>query len=65
VVEDGVAEDEVEALVLEGQLLGLGWRPSSPRARVRRRWRPSRCSIPGEMSVARQPLDHAELHQVE
>ena len=52
VVEDGVAEDEVEALVLEGQLLGLGGdgvtpsRPSASAVPARR------SSIPGEMSVA-------------
>ena len=46
-----MAEDDVEALVLEGQFLGLGddglaSRPS-PSAVVERR-----CSMPGEMSVA-------------
>ena len=52
VVEDGVAEDEVEALVLEGQRLGLGGdrlalsRPSAAAVAA------SRFSIPGEMSVA-------------
>ena len=37
VVEDGVAEDEVEALVLEGQLLGLGDRRLDARGRAPRR----------------------------
>ena len=47
-----MAEDEVEALVLEGQLLGLGRHRLDLQARAPRRSSESRCSIPGEMSVA-------------
>ncbi len=52
VVEDGVAEDEVEALVLEGQLLGLGRHGLDVQPQSLGRVGESRFSIPGEMSVA-------------
>ncbi len=64
VVKDGVAEDEVEALLLEGELLGLG--------RDRPHLQPERLGGTREPpqhprgDVGRgQPLDHAELEQVE
>ena len=46
VVQDRVAEDEVEALVLEGQLLGLGLRRSRPRGRGPRRSSPAASASP-------------------
>ena len=61
-----MAEDEVEALVLEGQRLGLGGdggdaarAPSASAVAL------SRFSIPGEMSVAVSRSIDAELDQVE
>ena len=51
VVEDGVAEDEVEALVLERQRLGLGGDGVTLEAERLGGGR-ERLSIPGEMSVA-------------
>ena len=55
-VQDRVAEDEVEALVVERQPLGVG-APSSPRRPSSPRSCCSSPSIPGEMSVADEPLD--------
>ena len=65
VVEDGVAEDEVEALVLEGQRLGLGGDgldASSPSASAVRR---QPLQHPRRDVGRGQPLDQPELHQVE
>ncbi len=50
-VQDGVAEDEVEALVLEGQLLGLGLRGLDLEAQPLGGARQP-LQHPGEMSVA-------------
>ena len=47
-----MAEDEVEALVLEGQLLGLGGDGVDLEPEAGRRFRRGARSIPGEMSVA-------------
>ena len=53
VVQDGVAEDEVEALVRERQPLGLGdARVSTSTPEPLGAERRARSSIPGEMSVA-------------
>ena len=52
VVEDGVAEHHVEALVLEGQDFGFGDHGASPGRRASPRSSSATASIPGEMSVA-------------
>ena len=51
VVQHGVAEDEVEGVVLEGQLLGVAGDGARRRAPRRRALACSASSIPGEMSV--------------
>ena len=61
-----MAEDEVEALVLEGQRLGLGDDGGDVLdARARSAVALSRFSIPGEMSVAVRRSIDPELDQVE
>ena len=64
-VQDGVAEDEVEALVLEGQLLGLGRDRGHAVEPERLGGRGQPLQHPGRDVGRGQPLDHPELDQVE
>jgi hypothetical protein len=65
VVEDGVAEDQVEAFVLEGQDLGLGLNRGHVLDAERVGGRRQPLQHPGGDVGGGQPLDHAELDEVE